>query len=125
VEIVDSRFKNPAEQDKLTQLADLQNNGALIVGTGVPYDPGFDFMAPVMSFSCGPQQIIAGRGRNPAGDPRRLLVWLVRQRLAEGRTIAAGAVLTTGSYSGIYYASESAEVIGEIAGIGRVSLSLL
>lgn len=124
-EIVDSRFKHWPQIDKLAQLADLQNNGALVVGDAVPYDRNFDFNAPLLKFSCGPQQIIAGPGSNPAGDPRRLLVWLVRTRLEAGQTIAASAVLTAGSYSGIYFAPGPDPVVGEIAGIGRVAFNLV
>lgn len=124
VEIVDSRYTKWPQIDKLAQLADLQNNGGLILGEAVPYDPGFDFMSPTMHFACGPQTILAGNGGNPAGDPRRLVIWLVRKRLAEGQTIPASSVVTAGSYTGLYLAPGPDEVVGEIEGIGRVAFSL-
>lgn len=126
VEIVDSRYAEPAAIAKLAQLADLQNNGALILGTAVPYDPAFDFLAPTLHFSCGDQAIFAGRGSNPAGDPRRLVLWLARQLLGAGGTLDASTVLTAGSYSGGAFdaPADGNRVRGEIEGIGRIEFSL-
>jgi 2-keto-4-pentenoate hydratase len=129
VEIVDSRYTKWPQVTKLAQLADLQNNGALIVGEATPYAPEFDFVAPEMSFRCGEQTVLAGPGSNPVGDPRRLLVWLVRKLISEGQSIAPGCVLTTGSYTGCYFApgpdKEAYEVAGDIAGIGQVIFNLI
>jgi len=125
VEIVDSRYAKWPQIAKLAQLADLQNNGGLIIGDAVPYAPDFDFVAPDMIFSCGAQTVLAGAGGNPVGDPRHLLIWLVRKLIAQGQTIAPAQVVTTGSYSGCYFAPGADEVVGEIAGIGRVVFNLI
>jgi len=125
VEIVDSRYTHWPQVDKLAQLADLQNNGALLVGDAAPYDPDFDFISPSMSFACGPQVIFSGSAGNPAGDPRRLLIWWVRKWLAAGQVITPSSVVTTGSYTGIYWAPGPDEVIGEIEGVGRVAFHLI
>ena len=124
-EIVDSRYTHWPQVDKLAQLADLQNNGALLVGDAAPYDPDFDFISPSMSFACGPQVIFSGSAGNPAGDPRRLLIWWVRKWLAAGQVITPSSVVTTGSYTGIYWAPGPDEVIGEIEGVGRVAFHLI
>lgn len=127
VEIVDSRYAQPAAIDKLAQLADLQNNGALIVGSAVPYDPAFDFMAPALRFSCGTQTLFAGRGSNPAGDPRRLVLWLARHVLGAGMALESSTVLTAGAYTGgAFDAPPGCDTVsGEIEGIGRVEFSLV
>jgi 2-keto-4-pentenoate hydratase len=125
VEIVDSRYTKWPHVDKLAQLADLQGNGALIVGDAMPYDPDFDFMSPSMSFACGPQLIFSGNSSHTAGDPRRLLVWWVRKWISEGQVVTPSSVVTTGSYTGIYSAPGPNDVVGEIAGIGRVAFSLV
>jgi len=125
VEIVDSRFKAWPQVDKLAQLADLQNNGALVVGDTVRYDRNFDFVAPQARFYCGEQEIFSGAASNPAGDPRRLIVWLVNRTLQSGQTIPAHALLTTGSYTGIYFAEGADRVRGSIAGIGNIEFDLV
>ncbi|MGF6600489.1 2-keto-4-pentenoate hydratase [Paraburkholderia sp. GAS448] len=124
VEVVDSRFKAWPQVDKLAQLADLQNNGALVTGDTVRYDRRFDFVAPEVRFYCGEQEIFSGRASNPAGDPRRLIVWLVGRALQAGQTIPARSMLTTGSYTGMYFPEGPDRVRGSIEGIGSIEFDL-
>ena len=124
VEVLDSRFKAWPQIDKLVQLADLQNNGALVIGDTVRYDGRFDFVAPQVSFHCGAQEIFSGRASNPAGDPRRLVVWLVTRALQNGQTIPARTLLTTGSYTGIYFSEGPDSVRGTIEGLGSVEFEI-
>ncbi|RKP56656.1 2-keto-4-pentenoate hydratase [Pararobbsia silviterrae] len=123
-EIVASRFTNRNAISKLAQLADLQNNGALIVGQGVPYRADIEFVAPRVEFRAGDQTIFSGVARNPCGDPRRVVVWLVRDALARGRTIGAGQILTAGSYTGCRAIDSPGAVHGVIEGIGKVDYTL-
>jgi 2-keto-4-pentenoate hydratase len=124
VEIVDSRFAAWPKVDPLLALADLQNNGALVIGGTRPYDRNFDFSAPQLSFHCGKREIFNGRARHPAGDPRRLVAWLVARTLQSGHSIAARTVLTTGSYTPLHMAAEPAVVRGSIAGFGDIEFEI-
>jgi 2-keto-4-pentenoate hydratase len=124
VEVVDSRFKAWPQVDKLLQLADLQNNGALVIGDSRRYDRSFDFVAPKVSFHYGDQEIFSGRASNPAGDPRRLVVWLVTRALQRGQAIPARTLLTTGSYTGCYMAEGPDIVRGTIEGIGGIEFDI-
>lgn len=123
-EVVDSRYADFPKTPKLAQLADLQNNGALVIGDGVPYRDDLAYLAPVAQFRCGEREIFNGPARNPCGDPRRLVVWLVRDLLARGRTIGAGHILTAGSYTGCVFVDGPGEVEGTIEGIGSVRYTL-
>jgi 2-keto-4-pentenoate hydratase len=124
VEIVDSRFDSWPNVDPLLQLADLQNNGALVIGDTRPYDRSFDFSAPQVRFSCGDHAIFNGVARHPAGDPRRLIAWLVARTLETGHSIPARTVLTTGSYTPLYIANEPGTVRGEIDGFGKIEFEI-
>jgi 2-keto-4-pentenoate hydratase len=123
-EVVDSRFADFPKTPKLAQLADLQNNGALVVNEGVPYRDDLPFLEPTVAFRCGSHEIFQGPARNPCGDPRRLVVWLVRDLLARGRTIGAGDILTCGSYTGCHFVQSAGEVSGTIEGVGEVRYTL-
>lgn len=123
-EIVDSRFDAWPDVDPLLQLADLQNNGALVMGDTRPYDRSFDFSAPHVSFYCGNQEIFQGVARHPAGDPRRLIAWLVARTLETGHSIPARTVLTTGSYTPLYIATGPGKVRGEIEGFGKIEFEI-
>lgn len=124
VEVVDSRFAAWPNVDPLLQLADLQNNGALVIGDTRPYDRSFDFAAPHVIFQCGGREIYSGRARHPAGDPRRLVAWLVARTLRTGHSIPARTMLTTGSYTPLYMAAEPALVRGVIEGLGQIEFRI-
>lgn len=124
IEIVASRFQDWPNVDKLWQLADLQNHGALIVGEGVAYERDYPFASPSMRFTFGGANIVEGVPANPAGDPRRLLPWLVNHCVSRGVTIEPGAVLTCGSYTGIYFPACAGVALGTIDGLPPVELSL-
>jgi 2-keto-4-pentenoate hydratase len=124
VEVVDSRFKDWPNVDPLLQLADFQNNGALVIGDTRPYDRHFDFTAPQVSFYCGDREIFRGRARHPAGDSRRLVEWLVARTLQTGHPIPARKVLTTGSYTPLFMATEPARIRGAIEGLGGIEFRI-
>ncbi|NWB47837.1 2-keto-4-pentenoate hydratase [Pseudomonas gingeri] len=124
IEIVSSRFAAFPAVDPLTQLADLLNHGALVVGQFVPYQADFDFLHPSLSFTLNDQSIVPSVIANPAGDPRRLLTWLVNHHTEQGKKLREGFVITTGSYTGMHFAQTSGSVEGRIHGLPGVSLKL-
>jgi 2-keto-4-pentenoate hydratase len=125
IEVVASRFRAWPDVDKLWQLADLQNHGALVVGEGVRYDAGYPFVLPGMSFTFDGASAFSGAPANPCGDPRRLLAWTVNHSVARGIAVEAGTVITAGSYTGIYLPSAPGVARGEIDGLPPVQLTLV
>ncbi len=128
IEVVASRFTLWPNVDKHWQLADLQNNGALVVGEGVPYDTRFEthfpFVSPSMRFTFDGADIVRAAPANPAGDPRWLPYWLVNHCMARGLDLAPGTVLTCGSYTGMYFPAGAGVARGEIEGLPPVELTL-
>jgi 2-keto-4-pentenoate hydratase len=125
IEVVASRFGNWPDVDKLWQLADLQNHGALIVGDAVPYDPHYPFAAPSLSFTFDGASTFEGSPANPAGDPRRLLGWMVNHAVSRGITLEPGTVITTGSYTGMLFPAGPGVAVGVIEGLPPVELTFL
>ncbi|WP_059412331.1 2-keto-4-pentenoate hydratase [Cupriavidus basilensis] len=126
IEVVASRYREWPAVDKLAQLADLQNHGALVVGDCVRYQPGYPFLHPALSFTFGGAgvDVVAGAPANPAGDPRRLLPWLVNHCTARGITLGHGTLVTTGSYTGMHFPAQAGVALGTIAGLPPVALTL-
>jgi 2-keto-4-pentenoate hydratase len=122
IEVVASRFAAWPDIDKLWQLADLQNHGALVLGEGVPYDEAFAFVSPSMSFTLDGASLFDGTPANPAGDPRRLLAWTVNHSVAQGIAFERGTVITAGSYTGLAVSEKAGEVVGSIDGLPPVRL---
>ena len=125
IEVVATRFRAWPDVDKLWQLADLQNHGALVVGEGVPYDAAYPFVAPSMRFTFDGASAFGGTPANPAGDPRRLLAWVVNHSVARGVAVEPGTVLTAGSYTGLFVLSSPGVAHGEIDGLPPVAVKLV
>jgi 2-keto-4-pentenoate hydratase len=125
VEIVASRYAEWPGVDKLAQLADLQNHGALVVGEFTPYREDFPFVAPMLRFDFEGTDIVKGRPANPAGDPRRLLAWLVNHcTQRRGIALTPDMIVTTGSYTGMFFPTTTGTASGQIDGLGAVNLTL-
>jgi 2-keto-4-pentenoate hydratase len=124
IEIVASRYAAWPDIDKLAQLADLQNHGALIVGEFTPYRADFPFVAPSLRFSFDGHDVVEAAPANPAGDPRRLLTWLVNHASARGIAITPEMVVTCGSYTGMFFPDKAGTASGRIEGLAPVSVTL-
>ncbi|HTH93811.1 MAG TPA: hypothetical protein VL550_01140 [Rhodocyclaceae bacterium] len=125
IELVSSRYIEWPSVPPLAQLADLQNHGVLIVGEFVPYRQDFPFVSPTLAFDFDADHISTDIPRNPAGDPRRLLPWLVRHCAARGFPITPDTVVTTGTYTGMHFPRRSGRAIGRIDGFSEISLRLV
>ncbi|WP_087723211.1 2-keto-4-pentenoate hydratase [Pandoraea sp. PE-S2T-3] len=123
IEITDSRYAATGLDSRFV-LADLQNNGALVIGSGRAYDASLNYDSPKVTFTLDGNNIAPARTRNPAGDPRALLTWLVNHNGKRGITMRAGAVITCGSYVGMIPANSTGVLRGNIDGIGEVSVTL-
>ncbi|MGF6756296.1 2-keto-4-pentenoate hydratase [Paraburkholderia sp. GAS334] len=127
IEIVDSRFDDWPDVAPLAQLADAQNNGALITGPSVPYAGfarTFDFVSPQLELTFNGTSLVPESTGNPAGDPRELLVWFVNHCAAMGIAIEPEWTITTGTYVGAHRISEPGTVHGHIHGLGEVDIVL-
>lgn len=126
IEIVASRFAQWPDVDKLAQLADFQNHGALIVGEAVPYNRDYPFTAPDVRFEFASASIAPAETLNPAGDPRRLLPWLVNHCTQHHRiAVTPDMIVTTGSYTGIVFPKSAGVAHGEFDGLPAVELELV
>ncbi|WP_250535840.1 2-keto-4-pentenoate hydratase [Caballeronia sp. AZ10_KS36] len=122
IEVVASRFAAWPDVDKLWQLADLQNHGALVLGEGVPYDESFPFVSPTMAFTYDGRPLFDATPANPAGDPRRLLAWTINHAVSRGLAVEKGVAITAGSYTGIAFPDGPGAAIGAIDGLPPVQL---
>lgn len=126
IEIVASRYRDWPEVDKLAQLADLQNHGALVMGAAVPYRSDFPSNAPSLQFHFDDRNIAGAiQPVNPAGDPRRLLPWLVNHCTQMRRiALTPDMIVTTGSYTGMFLVDHPGVARGRIDGLPPVDLEL-
>ena len=94
------------------------------VAEGVDYDPAYPFEQPVARFDFNAGSVIAAKPRNPAGDPRRLLPWLVNHVTSRGVAFSEDLWVTTGSYTGMYFPEAAGTAVGKFDGLPEVRLTL-
>ena len=123
IEIVDSRWEDPAKASALLRLADQQSHGALVLGAWVPY-AARDWATQVCETRIGTHAPDLRKGAHSMGDPAWLLpIWL-RHVTRNGATVPAGTVVTTGSWVGVLPVRKGDAVVVEFPGIGRAEARL-
>ena len=117
IEIVDSRWRQGTQAPALLRLADAQSHGALALGHWLPWAPR-DWSTQRCEARVGSGPLVARIGTHPMSDPAWLLpIWL-RHATRDGRTVAAGTVVTTGSWVGVIPAARGDLIRVQFAGIG-------
>jgi 2-keto-4-pentenoate hydratase len=124
IEIIGSRYTDFHAQPPFVQLADLQNNGALVVGAGRRLDTRIDQNQQAVQFFCDEVLDYEATGGNPAGDVFRLLAWLANHAAARCGGLRAGQVVTTGSCIGVRAVAPGTRVQAQFPGVGSVEVTL-
>jgi len=123
IELVDSRWREALDAPFLCKLADLQSHGALVLGEWIPF-VARDWSAQSCRVQIGAQPPVERRGTHSLGDPTFLLPAWLRHATRDGRGLAAGTVVTTGTWVGILHAAAGDLVTAEFPGIGHASVQL-
>mgnify|MGYP002075158796 CR=1 FL=1 len=101
-------------------LADSGLNGGIVLGQPVADWRGIDYPAFATKLVVDGKTVVEGTGVLVLGHPFKSLVWLVNNVSAQGHTLVAGQVLTTGSMTGIYQVPRGSEAVGDFGALGRV-----
>lgn len=123
IEIIESVLIDPLAAPRESMLADMQMHGGFVAGPAVPQWRDIDWQHE------GVQLIVDGSVRvenvasNPAGvDFLRLLTFLANEGSARTHGLRAGQWITTGSWTGVTWATPSAQVLVQFAHAGTVSM---
>jgi 2-keto-4-pentenoate hydratase len=123
VELVDSRFADWQKVDALSKVADNQSNGALIYGPEVAnwQNLDLDLARPPITVTIDGSEAARTTG-NSGGDPLRLLTALANHCAGRTGGLRKGDMITTGSITGVAFASPGAAVIADFGPLGAVRL---
>jgi 2-keto-4-pentenoate hydratase len=121
IEVVDPRYSDMDAAAPLLRLADQLLHGALVVGSGVPWRGSLDWGAQVAIVRRNGTVVKETRGGHPLGDLVFLLRWLAQHAEAEGTPLAAGDLVTAGTWTGVYEAAPGESIDVEFPGIGHAS----
>lgn len=124
IELVDFRWQSQDQAPSTLRSADLQSNGALVLGEWVPLRP-VDWAAQVATLEIDGQPVGRYQGAHPAGDPLWFAPQWLSHAVARHGRLAEGSVLTTGSWCGLVWLDGPAEVTARFEGIGEAQLRLV
>ena len=116
IELVESRYSGMVPY--LSRLADNQTHGGLVFGPPVLDWPEREIARLPVVMTIDGIEVGRAIGGNPSGDPLRQVVWLANHLREHNRFIAEGALVTTGSTTGLALAGPHATVRVAFEGFG-------
>jgi 2-keto-4-pentenoate hydratase len=125
IEIVDTRFAAWGIVDRASQIVDQFNHGALIIGEGRGDDFEIDPGTQMVQLDLNGETVIRKAGGNSAGDAVNLLIWLANGGASSQGGLAAGATVTTGSWTGTLFAGPGTHARASFDGIGEAVLEII
>jgi 2-keto-4-pentenoate hydratase len=122
IEIVESRYADWMTVGVPSLIADLGQNGALILGAAVPRWRQLKLEQVPVKMTVNGRTVGEGSGRDCMEHPLEALTWLANlQRTRSG--LAARAIVSTGTCTGFYRADSGGSVRAEFGKIGAVTFS--
>jgi 2-keto-4-pentenoate hydratase len=121
IEVVDSRYADFRSLDRTSILADNFSNGGLVYGTAVPGWEMLDLGEVRITVTEDGEPFADSKG-GAARDPIGALVEFVN--LMNGRGGAkAGAIVTTGSWTGMVFTKCGAHIAADFGPLGRIEVA--
>ena len=125
IEMVDSRIADRDGASALTKLADNQSNFGLVFGTPIKDWQHLDLTAPTVSLTVNGVQTGPTKGLVPGGHSAfDVLKGMVPNAYDYCGGLKVGHYVTCGALSGLHFTEAGAEIVGSIAGIGDVSVTI-
>ena len=121
IEVVDPRYRDLEAASPMLRLADQGLHGALVVGSGIPWRASLDWTSQVAIVRRDGEIVKETRGGHPLGDLRFMLPWLVQHAAERGWSLAAGDVITAGTWTGVFEGGPGQVIDVEFPGIGRAT----
>ena len=129
LELMGSRYVDPTKLPFPEMLADSANNYGLFVGPVVPGGVGRTLDAFPLAIHGPSGAILARDGAHPDGHPLRPLTWLANwfgtNTAGWNQGLAAGQIVTTGSYAGALDVPLATPLTITFGDLGRIEVTLI
>jgi 2-keto-4-pentenoate hydratase len=121
IEVIDSRYADFRALDRSSILADNFSNGGLVYGAAVPSWLALDLASTTITITEDGEPFADSRaaaGRDPVGALTDFAN-LMRERGG----VTAGAIVTTGSWTGMVFTRRGARIAADFGPLGRVEVA--
>ena len=123
IEIIESALQNPLAAPRESMMADMQMHGGFVTGPALPEWHNIDWQHEGVHLIVDGSVRVENVASNPGGvDFLRLLTYLANEGSARTGGLRAEQWVTTGSWTGVTWASPGAQVLVEFDHAGSVSL---
>ena len=86
---------------------------------------GLDLPGHSVRLAIDGKTVAEGEGRNVLGDPVNALIWLVNHQRRRGVTLAEGAVISTGTTTGLTALAPGQVAVADYGSLGSVSVTFV
>jgi 2-keto-4-pentenoate hydratase len=124
IEIVATRYRDYKGTPVIERTADCMSNGAYVVGEDRPDWRAFDLVNIAVTLAFGADVIVQRNGGHTAGDPLRPAVDLVNV-LRTSTGVRTGQMMTTGTYTGLNFASRGRRIRAAFEGFGAAEVDVV
>ena len=121
IELLETRFTDPATVDKLSLLADFSTHGGFVYGAPAADWQGIDFSRETVRILVDGEVVKTGAA-NPAGDMIPLIQFLADTGARWAGGLKAGQYVTCGSWTGKDFVGPQCQVQVEFAHAGSVAV---
>jgi len=123
LEIVATRYRDYKGTPVIERTADCMSNGAYVVGDDRPDWRDFDLVNIGVTLTFGDQVIVRRNGGHAAGDPLKPAIDLVNA-LRGSTGVRAGQLMTTGTYTGLNFATPGRKIRAVFEGFGAAEVDI-
>jgi len=123
LELINSRYADPASCEFPEILADGLVNQGLFIGPEVDADSARAASSFTINLYCANGEMIERQGQHPDIHPRAPLYWLVEFLRSRGEGIVAGQAVITGSFAGVIEVPLNTNIRIDYAGLGSMEVS--
>jgi len=121
IEVVATRYRDYKGTPVIERTADCMSNGAFVVGAERADWRSLDLVRIPVSLAFDDTLVAQAVGGHAASDPLRPAVDLVNT-LRSGSGVRAGQMMTTGTYTGLNFATPGTHVTAAFEGFGRAEV---
>jgi len=125
LEILGTRYADPASASWLEMIADCVQNQGLFAGPLLPQGPDTPLAGFPVTIRAAEQTLSTHEGRHGDGHPLRPLVWLANFLAERGNPLRAGQIVTTGSYAGAIEVPTATPLTVQFGDLGTIALTLV
>lgn len=126
IEVVGTRFMGGlGGKGRLLTTADGGVNVALVLGPWSSDCQRGDLPAHAVSMTINGEVKGQGTGDRALGDPMNVLIWLANQQSRFGRGLDAGAIVTTGTCTGLDRVRAGDSAVADFGALGTVAIEFM